>query len=249
MDKDNSQDGEILLLLTGTVNPRGMAFTKLLDVETRKNQYIDSLKFWVRTAGIPVIFVENSNFDLSDFFKEEIASGKLEIMQFEGNDYSRQLGKGYGELLCLEHAYQQNERIRNASFIFKATGRHRVLNFQSFYQQYVDNKEVEILVDFFRFLEFCDSRFFGFKPFFIPEYLLKYKEMVDDSKWIFFENILAKATLQAVINYCVFRPLKHFPRIKGSSATLGITYNSSYLYWLKNNMVHRMKYFSFKSFK
>ncbi|MBE7170898.1 MAG: hypothetical protein INR73_09930 [Williamsia sp.] len=237
---------KVVLLLTGTVNPNNMAFTKLQDVESRKAQYIDAIRFWIKKVDLPIVFVENSGYDLSHVFEEEVASGRLQILSFQGNNYARHLGKGYGELLILEHAYKNSAIVQQADFIFKVTGRHKILNFSTFLNQYLKCPDTHLIVNFYRFLTNCDSRFFGFVPSFIPDYLIHYQDVVNDSKDIFFEGILACAALQAISKGHNFRPLENLPRIKGSSGTFGFKYNSNYLSWLRHNTSYLLTQSIFK---
>ena len=153
---------QVVLLLTGTVNPNNMSFTKLLDADSRKAQYLEAIRFWLKRVDVPIVFVENSGYSLAPFFEKEIAANKLEMLDFEGNNYTRNLGKGYGELLILEYAYLHSKKIREADFIFKVTGRHRILNFSSFLKQYKQCSDIHIMVKFYGYLKNCDSRFFGF---------------------------------------------------------------------------------------
>ena len=237
---------DLVLLLTGTIDPNNMAFTKLLDIESRRSQYIDAIRFWLKQVDFPIVFVENSGNDLGQVFAQEISAGKMLIYTFDGNNYDREIGKGYGELLCIEYAYKNCELIRKAGFIFKVTGRHKVLNFNSFVKQVEGEPEINILVNFYGFLKNCDSRVFGFTPLFIPDFLLKQKETLNDSNWVFFENALCIAALEAISKDYHFRPLNEVARISGSSGTLGISYNSSYLSWLKSKMMTFGRYNAFK---
>ena len=92
----------------------------------------------------------------------------------------------------------------------------------------------------------CDSKLFGFVPSFIPDYLSKFKSIVNDSEYIFFENILCMSALQAISKGYTFQPLGSFPRIEGSSGTFDIKYNSGYLFWIKTNFEYLMKFKAFK---
>lgn len=235
-----------VLLLTGTVNPNKMVFTKLKDIESRRTQYIDAIKFWISSTSLPIIFVENSDSDISLYLQPEIATNRLEVLNFDGNKYPRYLGKGYGELACLEYAYQFSKCVKGANFIFKVTGRHKVLNFNTFLDYYRRSPEIGIMVDFRQSLQFCDSRFFGFKPSFIVDYLLEFKSIINDSEGVFFEHILAKAALFAIVCNYIFSPMVSCPRIEGISGSTGSTYDSSHETWLQKTAVYQRKYQFFR---
>ncbi|MEO6915222.1 MAG: hypothetical protein ABI151_05765 [Chitinophagaceae bacterium] len=235
-----------VLLLTGTIDPDNMAFTKLLDKDSRRAQYLDAIRFWLEKIDFPIVFVENSGNDLSAEFSKEIAERRIGVYTFNGNEYNREIGKGYGEMLCIEHAFQHSPEIKNAGFIFKATGRHKVLNFETYRKQVAEDEEINLLINFYGFLKNCDSRFFGFSPDFVPRFLSKHKGNLNDSDWVFFENVLSSAALEAIAQEYNFRPLREYLRIDGSSGTLGIKYNSGYLSWFKNNLGYKKKNKSFE---
>lgn len=237
---------DLVLLLTGTVDPNNMTFTKLLDIDTRRAQYIEAIRFWLKKVNFPIVFVENSGNDLSSIFSAEVNSGRISIYSFDGNKYDRKLGKGYGELLCIEYAFEHCEIIRNADFVFKVTGRHKILNFQTFVKQVINDPEINLLVNFYGFLKNCDSKIFGFSPRFIPDYLLKHKETLNDTDWVFFENALSSAALEAISREYNFRPLTEAARISGSSGTMGIKYKSNYFSWLKTKAAEIGRYNAYK---
>jgi hypothetical protein len=237
---------DFVLLLTGTVDPNNMTFTKLQDKEVRRKQYVEAIRYWLEHVNFPIVFVENSGYDLSPGFQKEIAEGRIMMHTFDGNNYDRTLGKGYGELNCIEIAYEQFERLRNAGFVFKVTGRHKVLNFPTYVKQMQDDADAHLLVNFYGFLKSCDSRIFGFVPRFIPEYLVKRKDSINDTKMVFFENALSAAALEAIADSYNFRPLIELARISGSSGTMGINYKSNYFSWVKSRLENLGRYKAFK---
>ena len=62
---------KICLILTATVDPKGMIFLERSNVKDRFNDYIQSFAKWCSNSNInDLIFLENSGFDLTQF--EEI---------------------------------------------------------------------------------------------------------------------------------------------------------------------------------
>lgn len=238
-------ENDVVLLLTGTIRPDGMIFTAIQDIEIRKAQYLSSIRYWLETTNLNIIFVENSNTDVTYEFKKEISTGRIEILHFSGNNFDKNLGKGLGELKCIEYACIHSKFIKKAKFIFKVTGRYKVINFNTFLQSYIDNTQIDIMVDFKWNLTFCDSRFFGFTAPFVLDYLVKYKDTVNDSNGIYLEHILAKAALLAIVGGYLFRPLVSLPRIEGYSASTGVQYNSKLLHWFRYKFEYNLKYRSF----
>lgn len=225
-----------------------MAFTELQNPTQRKQQYIDSIKFYLENTHVPVLFVENSGVDLSSDFTSYITSNRLEILTFEGNDYDKSLGKGYGEMLIIKYAVTNSTLLSKSDFLIKITGRYQVTNI-NYYLHDLDNSEhLELFVDILHSLTHADSRLWGCKVSFIPGYLLKYEESVNDAKMFIFENALCKAALAAIIDGYKFSYLKQRPRYIGVSGTSNtIMKETSIIWWLKN-FKHKMRFKLMNSF-
>lgn len=225
-------NSNLILFLTGCINPDGMSYTALQNPKTRKNQYIDAIRFYLRKTNLKILFVENSGNDISEVFDYEIKNKRLEILTFFGNDYDRTLGKGYGEMLIMEYANKYSQFLKNAEFIFKITGRYKILNINSFINNYIDQfQNFDLILNFRPSLTWADSRFFGFRPFFLSNYLLGYKEIVNDQDSINFENALSKAALNSITNDDNYGKFNIYPRYSAIIGTTGKKYNDSFFYW------------------
>jgi len=236
---------ESVILLTGTINPDGMSMTEITSTDLRKKQYISSIEYWLKIPEIRVIFVENSGYDFSQELLEYVRSRRIEFLSFNGNNYDKQIGKGLGELLCIEYALSHSSIIEDDTFIFKVTGRYKVLNFVTFLNFVKSNNKLEILSDLKLNLTFSDSRFFGFKKKFVKDYLSLQKHYLNDAKGFYFENALTKAALSAIADGYVFSAMPDLPRIDGYSGSLGKKFKSNYLHWMKHRIKYYLKYKSF----
>ena len=98
------------------------------NVSIRKSQYIEAISYYLNTTDFPILFVENSGCDLSDLFNKEIEIGRVEIITYNGNDFDRKRGKGYGEGLIIRNALSRSRIISEGCTIFKISGRHIVKN-------------------------------------------------------------------------------------------------------------------------
>ena len=206
---------------------------------------MESIRFWLRVVDMPIVFVENSDTDLSEFFIEEIAADKLEMLTFSGNNFDKELGKGFGELNCIEYGCSNSVFVSKSTFVFKVTGRYKVINFQTFLRKYNSESNINLLLDFKWRLSFVDSRFFGFTPSFIKEFLAAQRSVLNDSEGVYLEHVLAKAALKAIAEGYIFEPLPTLPRIEGYSASSGVKYNSNYMHWLRYKYEYIIKYRSF----
>lgn len=97
----------MVILLTACVNPNGMAFTKLNDQKLRLNQYKSSIKFYLENTDKQIIVVENTGYDFSNDFISYVYKQRLECLTFDGNNYNKSLGKGYGESLIIDYALKK----------------------------------------------------------------------------------------------------------------------------------------------
>jgi hypothetical protein len=226
----------ILLFLTGCINPNNMSFTVLQDIDIRKNQYIESIRFYLNSSHCRIIFVENSGIDLSSYFQNEILSKRLEILVFNGNDYDKKLGKGYGEMLIIQYAFDKSEFIKSADFIFKITGRYKILNHESF-EKYFKEKRPDLMINLNNNMLIADSRFFGAIPDFYIRILLDFKSIVNDTNGIYFEHALSKSVHVALLEGSNYSSLYYLPRYSGIAATDGRIYNDSFLFWFRRSIL------------
>lgn len=80
-----------------------------------ENDYISSIKKWISNTTYPVLFCENSDYHL-DMIRgavEKCKKNRIEIVQFDGQNFPRELGKGYGELLTIKYAVQHSDLIKD----------------------------------------------------------------------------------------------------------------------------------------
>lgn len=233
---------KIVLLLTGTINIQNKMFTAFTDKEKRKADYIDTLYYYLKTYKYPIVFVENSNQDISALFSNYIKEGRLEVLTFDGNNYEPELGKGLGEMRCMEHAMNESKMITPDSFVFKITGRYKILNLPKYIQFYEQDESIELMADLTNNFKLSASSFFGFKPKFAFNYLLPQGSILNDSENRYFEHILAKAILIAVSENINFRLLKYYPKISAISGTTAKRYKKSFFHYFPRNMKYLLRY-------
>ncbi len=119
---------KICLLLTACVNPCGMSYTALQDSDIRRRQYEEALNFYMTKTDVPIVFVENTNCDFREKYKESIFQGRLECLTFDGNKFDKGLGKGYGEYQILMFANEHSQILKSCYYVMKITGRIKVRN-------------------------------------------------------------------------------------------------------------------------
>lgn len=242
-----------LILLTGCIDPQNMIYTDLLNKNVRERQYIDAIEFYLCKTELPILFVENSGNDISNHFKVYETNKRIEFLTFNGNDFEKKLGKGYGEMKILEYAIAHSNFIEQTDFIFKITGRYKILNINKYIKRYNSNYNIfDIYINFKNNLSFADSRFFCATKHFFSNFLVNNKYIINDSENIYFEHVLSNAVHEFIINGYSYSGLKHYPRISGVYATKGIKYNSNWFSWYPKEilslLLYRIQKFNFINF-
>jgi hypothetical protein len=236
-------NNNIIILLTGTINTYNKAFTLLNDPGKRKSVYINTIRYYLENYNYPIVFVENSHEDLSAYFINEIEIKRLEILCFNGNNYPEEIGKGLGEMRCIEFGINNSSLIQESSFIFKITGRYKILNMGSFINFYKKHPDVELIADLTNNFKSSQSCIFGFKPFFAKRFLFKYISIINDTNGVYFEHALAKAVLSAISENVNFHIFRHYPRIKAISGTTGKAYKRSFIYFFPRMLKYFIRYY------
>lgn len=196
---------KIVLLLTACINPHGMKYTMLQDVEERKRQYKWALDYYLAKTKYRIVFCENTGADLSEL-KNKNNDKRVEFLSFEGNNYDSNLGKGYGEYIIIQYAFENSHFLKNSSLAIKITGRLCVENLVDVikWQNRVFGKQKSALFAIgnpkFNWL---NSRFFMASKDFFVNYFLKGKNTIDDSKGYYFEHYLCDVTNKLPYDFIV----------------------------------------------
>ncbi|MFN0047756.1 MAG: hypothetical protein ACKVOU_01385 [Cytophagales bacterium] len=239
---------KVVILLTATVDPNGMIYTKLNNPHVREQQYIKAILRWEKISKIvPIVFIENSGYEVN-LFRSKLKNSEnpnFYFVGFNGNDYDRNLGKGYGELLCIEHGLKMCKLISPNSIVIKATGRYFVRNILSYVDYVNSNLQFDLFIDFNKNLTYSDSRIFAFKHDFFHNFLFKYINVICDKSGIIFENVLSKAALEYILENKKICILNDHPRISGKSGTFNENYHDSLISWLPRDIRQKIKKYFF----
>jgi hypothetical protein len=190
---------KFIILLTACVAPKGMPSTVIKDENIRLKSYIDAVRYYIDNTSFYIVFVDNSNVDLSTYFE---MSKRLEFIKFSGNDYEKKTGKGFGEGKIIEYALNNSSIIKryNNLPIIKITGRHIVTNLKEilsltnllinksrlFVAAHINHKAKSVISDMF----VASYKFYS-------DYLIKNSRLIDESKGHWFEHALYFSVYQA----------------------------------------------------
>jgi hypothetical protein len=164
----------VVLLMTATITPPdNCPDLARNDPALRMRDYITALSFYL---NVPpqycdrIIFAENSDTNLEplkSILKSNHYNKQVEFISFpQGNNYPPKYGKGYGEMLLIDYAMDNSRILSKDDFIWKATGRLILNNFNAMirtspvdYDVYCDLHNGYKLL---RLEHFFDPRFYAF---------------------------------------------------------------------------------------
>lgn len=222
------------ILLTACIDPKGMAFTALQNKEVRLQQYLNALNYYLHNTNLNIVFVENTGYDISDKYKQFINNKRLEVITFQGNDYDKQLGKGYGEALIIKYALKHSILLQQTSNIIKITGRLIISNINALVKQCKTKNCVYCnLVKATSRKNTSYSIFFFAPREFFKNYLIKNIEKINDFKKYYFEHYLNDCCIQWKKDGFSWKEFFLPIIILGQSGTHGVYYKFSYIMYIK----------------
>ena len=219
------------LLMTASVNPRGMSGLSVNDVAERERQYLGTLQFYLRSDAITeIVFIENSGYDLSAFREQSAGypQKRMEFISCDLNGYPRQLGKSYGELLTLDYACDHSSLVEEGGGYFKVTGRFPILNIGKLlaeararepWEFFCDNKDHPI----YDWLHngwtghACDTRFFGVTLDFYRKFFHGRAPELDDSQNRLIEFMYFETAKKAASECKIIRRFRTEPEYAGKA--------------------------------
>ncbi len=221
---------EPVLLLTATIDPKGCYYLKRRSVSKRLVDYEAALSRWIESGAVSkIIWCENSGYCLDSIHDIVNATSRqrrqrIRVQSFEGNTYPRRLGKGFGEMGIISHAMSTNPARDPHQLIIKVTGRYYVSNLPAILAAVEAGEHADIVCNLNDADQTADSRCFLARREFITAHLLPRHSLINDSKGVYFEHVLAAAVLSSVKHGLRWRPFPAEPRIEGISGTLNLPY-------------------------
>ncbi|MEK9973513.1 MAG: hypothetical protein VW876_08755, partial [Deltaproteobacteria bacterium] len=164
----------IPLLLTATTNPGETINVTVNSVEDRRQQYLDTLEFYLAVGVFKkIIFAENSGDDLEFLVsvqkKAAQAGIELELLEKCGSNHWPSYGKGRGELSIIQQAFSRSKWLQEEAIrALKITGRYTVKNVVGLVKK-VNQTDAEVICDLRGNLSTADARFFVANKRFIEE--------------------------------------------------------------------------------
>jgi len=237
-----------VILLTATVDVRGVSFMQRVDPSVRLKDYERALKWWLSNPHTPeLIFCENSGYDLSSLAKickeQNPYNKKVELFSFDDNNYQRTLGKGYGEIRTIAYALEHSKLINPDTMVFKITGRYYIANIKDMIQSIQRSTKAEIYCNLQNNLTWSDSRIFCASVLFLKKFLLPMQETADDTHGVYIEHVVCRAAHLCMAQGLRWALLPCYLDIRGVSGTSGVTYGSSIFSRIRRFIFHYLKKF------
>lgn len=223
--KNSFPKRKICILLTACVDLKRPIFRlKRKDPLVREKDYIEAMKAWINKTDYSIVFCENSGFDLVNIRKvaqnSRIREGRdVEFLQFDGQNFPGELGRGYGELGAIRYAIMHSTLIKKSDYVIKVTGRLFIKNIKKITQPLLKENEFYVMASLMPPIRCAECRIFAFKPSFVPDYFAKFQGSINDSKDFVFDRALYEAITLAINDGRKWLPLPSKPVIVGHSAS------------------------------
>lgn len=184
----------MILLLTGCINPNGMKYTALQDPFIREKQYVEAINYYLENTTFKIVFCENSNcLHFADYFIREQQNDRYEYLTFDGNNYDKNRGKGFGEAMIISYAFEHSRLLQECEgLIVKITGRIIIRNINKLLRNCHPDR---VYANFFLRSKFCGSQFvvapYSFYKFFLADI-----DRINDSEKFYFEHLLYEKIIE-----------------------------------------------------
>lgn len=245
MVREQPDERKLLLLLTATIDPKGMILTGRQSPTARLRDYERAVASWCRHRNVfrAIVMCENSGYPLPEGFGRRGAdqdSPDVVLLQFDGNNYPRCRGKGYGEAQAIRYVMQNLHGVESYDYVVKCTGRYYVPNISGVLKAL--DRRPDIVCSMSKDLRAADSRLFVIRPRIARVMFEDFAAGVNDSANVFFEHVLAKwVSRLASKGYC-YSPWAVLPYYVGFSGTTNQRLDSvpGRLRHLMKNMLYKV---------
>lgn len=181
---------KVSIVLTGTIVPNTVLFSKYLDPQVRRKEYLTAIHFY-RNFGT-VYFLENSSYPLEED-NEFCSIPNVIIRKFPISNFPDR-GKGFQEFEMLD-AWINSEIDIPPKWI-KVTGRYLYKNFQKILDECFTRNQ-SIIINQYKFAKRADVALFCTTTDFYQNHIIDMYQKCDDSKDIIVENVM-NATLSKI---------------------------------------------------
>ena len=145
-------------------------------------------------------------------------------MTFQGNDYDKSLGKGYGEARIIKYAIENSSLLKEHEYIIKITGRHIVLNL-AIILKFLGYKKFDVACLIQSKNKLALSDIFIVSKKFLLSYFLPFSDNINDTKGYYFEHCLFDAVRKGMKHHLRISTLPFYPSKEGVSGSTGKSFH------------------------
>lgn len=125
---------KLAILLTATVKVQVVGGN--FNIKERAEMYTSALRYYAKKLGkkYPIIFLENSDYDLSILKKEFNDKLDIEWVQLRPEEklpFNPQKGKSFNEYLMIKEGVLRSKKLKECTHFLKITGRYAMVNIQA----------------------------------------------------------------------------------------------------------------------
>jgi hypothetical protein len=225
------------------VHVGGVVAMSRSDPAVRLRDYRTAITWWdglPASAGLDSIAVcENSGCRI---LREDGSDwNRIEVLSWDGQDFDRALGKGFGEMETLRTAIAKLAGDwQGHDWIIKCNGRYRVPSVVRFCRYLRQHPDLALVADMTRNQSWCDSRFFAARLACWQSHILPTGQRINDTAGYYFEHALAAAAHRLMADGGRFSLLPFIPAIHGASGSMGHDYHAPQV--ILKQLLKRMLY-------
>lgn len=170
-------------------------------------------------SKLPIVFIDNSNTVSDKIHNLTINYPLFEYFTFISK--TSFLGKGHGEKEILDFAFYHSQIVKNSEWIVKITGRYIIHNISTLIKG-IENSKALVSINYGLNLTRSDTRIIFFKEKFYIQYFKPYLERyLNESKKVFFEQVLAQSVHALMAEGHVYLPWPLYPTYDGINGANG----------------------------
>lgn len=231
---------KITILLTGCIHPNTSEGLVISNADTRKQQYLDAIRWYQENTPYRIVFCENSGTDISGEVSDP--NHRMEFLTYVSGPMKVDYGKGLREMEIIEYAVSHSKFLMDSDIIIKGTGRLVLKNILHIVS-WIARKDLKNFCSSWMSIKMLhsDSRFFFCSPSFLKTFI-GYKSRLNYN--INFEKLLAtcigenRGRFQFVYPYIWYN-------IEGIGGGMGEKYHFTHAQYSRLNIKNIVYYIAF----
>lgn len=137
------------IVLTATI--RVQVANGNFSTEERRDMYSSTLRYYATSIGkrYPIIFLENSDYDLKEMkceFEDKLDIEWIQLPPGSGVEYRQERGKGYNEYMMVKEGLKVSNKIKKCTHFLKITGRYAMINITTMIKEIENRAEDKLFM-------------------------------------------------------------------------------------------------------